>query len=1048
MRLITKYRSTCLFLFTFLTLSEFSYSQENSETTDHTWYTMWASISPTDFNYNVSGIGRNDAQNINQKQSRCDKSTSLLTFALGEIAEDNLANKSSFASNEDFLLWGNDNGSLELTSTISTDLSKNLDNENLKTEVEYTRFSRIWKVAEMYKSGEGVSKVEVSIPKSAFSYIPISNGAYLMFISDTPTFDANSDYVLLNENKDQLEATYDFNGTKYITFGHATETKNVRSISFDGIDDYIDAGSELTLNNTFTLSAWVMTSGNGTIISKADTKTNQGFKFEIDSNGHSTFQILNDASSSITSSVIIPKNEWHQLAVSYNGNELKLYIDGVRDTQKEITLTQISNDNPFLIGGIKAGSSTSVFFKGSIDEVRVWDAALTTVEIRDLMNQELSVQDDSYIGTQLNAKETKTILSAHKLKAYFPMLSYIFKSVKDESGNGFIAKLKNIDSADEQTAPLPYQSVSDGRWEDKNIWKNGSSQPLPNSKSIVDNTTIIDWNIVKTSHNISVSKDITAAALYVEDNELALDDNSLTITNYLNLEGVINLKGEAQLIQTAGSELDPKSAGFVLQKHTTGADLYRYNYLSSPVSPENTYENNREYTVKRSLKDNNSGYLQNLNFTGGQDGSAGSPVTLSAYWLYTFKNRNGAEAKWQYVGENGKLKVGEGFTMKGPGCGTMTDSYTYTFKGKPNNSTEKTPININISEGSEYLVGNPFASGIDADLFIKSNPSITGTISFWHHYGGKSHQVKTFEGGYSRYNLSGSVAAIQHPNAKARGLKDFEERPDQFIDVAQGFFVTANSTGKVNFDNTIRTFVKTNRQKNVETTQDLRTKLRLGYYSPKNLHREILLTQDPKTTMGIDRMYDAITDEEQEEDFYWNISEERGVIQGIPEIDNRMTLPLEIKIAQKGQFRISIDDLQNFPDEIGIGLRDKETDLITNLRLGDHTQTLDAGTYKDRFEIVFKIYNNTLSTSAPLAANDMVKPFYNKRAQNIEITKSDAIIVNDACLYSILGQEVQKWDLARIANSQKLAVNQLSVGTYILKLNTDKGVITNKLMIN
>ncbi|MCA0154562.1 hypothetical protein LBV24_15150, partial [Winogradskyella sp. 2Y89] len=91
--------------------------------------------------------------------------------------------------------------------------------------------------------------------------------------------------------------------------------------------------------------------------------------------------------------------------------------------------------------------------------------------------------------------------------------------------------------------------------------------------------------------------------------------------------------------------------------------------------------------------------------------------------------------------------------------------------GKPNNGD----INLTITGGNDYLVGNPYASAIDADQFIRDNgpeleytdpgstpesdPLLSGTLYFWEHWGGGSHILAEYQGGYATYNFSGAVAA-------------------------------------------------------------------------------------------------------------------------------------------------------------------------------------------------------------------------------------------------------------------------------------------------
>ena len=106
-----------------------------------------------------------------------------------------------------------------------------------------------------------------------------------MFISDTGVFDPTADYRVMTVNGANLETEYDFDNTKYITFGYAPETIVERSVYFDGINDYIDMEDALDLNTTeFTISAWIKrgaSSGNTSILSKRDITYTEGYDFKI-----------------------------------------------------------------------------------------------------------------------------------------------------------------------------------------------------------------------------------------------------------------------------------------------------------------------------------------------------------------------------------------------------------------------------------------------------------------------------------------------------------------------------------------------------------------------------------------------------------------------------------------------------------------------------------------------------------------------------------------------------------------------------------------------
>ena len=119
-----------------------------------------------------------------------------------------------------------------------------------------------------------------------------------------------------------------------------------------------------------------------------------------------------------------------------------------------------------------------------------------------------------------------------------------------------------MDTFQENTAPLPYTSRIDGQlWFTDDTWTNFPVWDAPNSNGITGEP--IEWNIVKTSHNVaSGGKDITVLGLKSEVANKTLSIASpgfsgkpeenpgqiLEVTHYLKLDGIIDLVGESQLI--------------------------------------------------------------------------------------------------------------------------------------------------------------------------------------------------------------------------------------------------------------------------------------------------------------------------------------------------------------------------------------------------------------------------------------------------------------------------------------------------------------------
>ncbi len=170
------------------------------------------------------------------------------------------------------------------------------------------------------------------------------------------------------------------------------------ALEFDGVNEYIDCGSEYFLdferNDTFTLSAWVKTSSTGgAIISKMNISDDyRGYDLYINSSGVIRVHLINTLDSNeiiVDGATAINDNQWHFIVLAYNRSSsasgVKLYIDGSLDNLtivKDTLNKTIHTDVNFLIGARTEGN----YFSGQIDDVRVYSFDLTQDNVTWLYN--------------------------------------------------------------------------------------------------------------------------------------------------------------------------------------------------------------------------------------------------------------------------------------------------------------------------------------------------------------------------------------------------------------------------------------------------------------------------------------------------------------------------------------------------------------------------------------------------------------------------------------------------------------------------------------
>ncbi|WP_166387716.1 T9SS type A sorting domain-containing protein [Polaribacter sp. 11A2H] len=242
----------------------------------------------------------------------------------------------------------------------------------------------------------------------------------------------------------------------------------------------------------------------------------------------------------------------------------------------------------------------------------------------------------------------------------------------------------------------------------------------------------------------------------VKNNELRVTDQLLVVTNDIELNGEIRLSGSsAQLIQTHTDASTVSGDGrLFVDQNSEVPSLYRYNYMSSPV----TTLNEDTYTIESVLRDGTiANTPKEIKFVGGYDGAfTGSGISLADYWVYTYAPASNGRANWAHKYKKGIIDRGDGYTFKGPGR-----NQNYTFVGTPNDGKFETK---NITKGQSYLIGNPFPSALNARKFLDDNNALISTIYFWQHVaeteasGTAGHNFGGYIGGYAAQNVSMATA--------------------------------------------------------------------------------------------------------------------------------------------------------------------------------------------------------------------------------------------------------------------------------------------------
>lgn len=514
-----------------------------------------------------------------------------------------------------------------------------------------------------------------------------------------------------------------------------------------------------------------------------------------------------------------------------------------------------------------------------------------------------------------------------------------------------------------------------------------------------------------------------------------------TVSDALELDGDLRLLGTSQLVQTHTDTKNVSGTGNLYKDRMgTLTNIYQIGYWTSPVST-----NGSTYTISGVLRDGTTALTAvntpgAITYSDNFDGST-SPVTLSRRWFSSFLN----SGTWtEQIGESAALNPGEGFTKKSTG---NVSGQNYTFLGRPNDGDYTHTIGA-FGAGRWSLLGNPYPSPIDADTFILDNAttanSIVGTLYFYEAGNDLTHQASEYLGGYAtRTSGMGNPAAELGMSGKT---------PGQYIGIGQGFFVEASTSGgTVTFNNALRVFdpsdTNTEYFGRSSTAQNANTnfpKLRLGFefdYNGDIYHRQVSigfrgLTQDYENGFEAE-MWDY-----KSSDLALKINDRTApfAIVGIEDFDKSLEIPLMLQLDQERAVSFMVDETEQITSDIYI--KDAVTNFYYNITSSSQEITMPAGTYNDRFYITFD--NGTLSTDDPSLDTQLSLYTSNKEL----ILSSTSLEFNSLNIYSILGQEIESHQFSELKNQIRLPLHTYATGVYIVKIETDKGMVTKKIVID
>jgi len=159
--------------------------------------------------------------------------------------------------------------------------------------------------------------------------------------------------------------------------------EQVDGLSFSGAGEYVELSDiDYGEGNKFTVALWTKFGAQDTdafILRKSDYGTKNPVYIAATKTGY----IQAGVNGIVASKSGISDDKWHHITMVLDGTVLKLYVDGILKSTKT-NIVPVSNDRQITVGGSPSGKRS---FKGDVDDVRIYQSALSADDVFNLTNQ-------------------------------------------------------------------------------------------------------------------------------------------------------------------------------------------------------------------------------------------------------------------------------------------------------------------------------------------------------------------------------------------------------------------------------------------------------------------------------------------------------------------------------------------------------------------------------------------------------------------------------------------------------------------------------------
>jgi hypothetical protein len=140
-------------------------------------------------------------------------------------------------------------------------------------------------------------------------------------------------------------------------------------------------------NANYTLEAWVNPDSYTNFPTIISNSFAHSFWLGLNTAGKVRFYPVDSGHGFFEGSIIIPTGHWTHIAAVHSGSNSYIYVNGVLDGQSTTISGVAPSDTAALcVGADRGDASTNFYWRGRLDEVRIWSKARTAAEIKALLS--------------------------------------------------------------------------------------------------------------------------------------------------------------------------------------------------------------------------------------------------------------------------------------------------------------------------------------------------------------------------------------------------------------------------------------------------------------------------------------------------------------------------------------------------------------------------------------------------------------------------------------------------------------------------------------